>query len=61
MNRVQYKILADSIDSLNAERNPNRQGKRIMERFGDFIDICINDIEMIKPIYDEIRKVINEI
>lgn len=61
MNRVQYKILADSIESLNAEKNPDKQGKRIMERFGDFIDICINDIEMIKPIYDEMRKVINEI
>lgn len=55
MNRVQYKILADSIESLNEERNPYVQGKKIIKSFSDFIDICTNDIEMIKPIYDEMK------
>ena len=60
MNRVQYKILADSIEILNAEKDPQEQGKRIIKSFGNFIDICINDIEMIKPIYDDMKESINK-
>lgn len=61
MNRVQYKVLADSIESINTEKNPDKQGRRILSSFGNFIDICTNDIENIKPIYDEMREVFNEI
>ena len=59
MNRVQYKILADSIDRLNDERDPYEKGKRIVESFRNFMDICTKDMEMIKPIYDEMKKNIN--
>lgn len=55
MNRVQYKILADSIDSLNDIMNPYIKGKTIVESFKKFMDICIEDIEMIKPIYEEMK------
>lgn len=58
MNRVQYKILADSIDSLNEEKNPYEQGKRIIKSFGNFIDICSSCIEMIEPIYHEMKEAI---
>jgi hypothetical protein len=60
MNRVQYKILADSIESLNEEKNPNEQGERIIKSFRNFIDICTNDIEMIDSIYNEMNIAINE-
>jgi len=60
MNRVQYKILADSIENLNAEKNPREQGERIIKSFRNFADICTNDIEMIEPIYDEMKESINE-
>lgn len=60
MNRVQYKILADSIESLNEEKNPQEQGKRVIKSFSNFIDICANDIEMIEPIYNEMKESINE-
>ena len=60
MNRVQYKVLANSIDSLNEEKNPYEKGKRIVNSFRGFIGICTADIEMIKPIYDEMKKYINE-
>lgn len=56
MNRVQYKILADSIDSLNAERNPATKGKRIVERFRHFIDLCKDDLQLITPLYEELRE-----
>jgi hypothetical protein len=59
MNRVQYKILADSIESLNGERNPNEQGNKIIKSFSNFIDICINDIDMIEPIYNEMKESIS--
>lgn len=55
MNRVQYKILADGIESFNEEKNPHEQGNKIIKSFSNFIDICINDIEMIEPIYNEMK------
>ena len=60
MNRVQYKVLANSIDSLNEEKNPYEKGKKIFEKFKTFISICIEDIEKIEPIYEEMKKYINE-
>jgi hypothetical protein len=61
MNRVQYKVLANSIDSLNEEKNPYEKGKRIVNSFRRFIDICTNDIEMIKPIYGEMKMTIESL
>lgn len=60
MNRVQYKILADSIESLNEEKNLYEQGKRIIKSFGNFIDICTNDIEALEPVYAEMNQTISE-
>ncbi|MDF2949157.1 MAG: hypothetical protein K0R07_1184 [Sedimentibacter sp.] len=60
MNRVQYKILADSIESMNKEKNPDEQGKKVITSFSNFIDICIADIEMVKPIYEEMNQSIYE-
>ncbi|WFA07913.1 6-hydroxymethylpterin diphosphokinase MptE-like protein [Tissierella sp. Yu-01] len=56
MNRVQYKVLADSIDDLNEEKNPYQKSKRILDIFGMFISICSSDIEMLKPVYDEMME-----
>jgi len=56
MNRVQYKILADSIDSLNAEKNPTDKGRRIVGSFRGFIELCNRDIEIIEPIYEEMKE-----
>ena len=61
MNRVQYKILADSIDSLNEEKNPVEKGKRIVDSFRGFMDICDKDIEIIEPIYYEMKEYIKDI
>ena len=55
MNRVQYKILADSIDSLNAESNPARKGQKVVERFKHFIDVCKRDLLVITPLYEELK------
>lgn len=56
MNRVQYKVLADSIDSLNEERNLYEKGRKIVDSFRGFIDICTRDIEMVEPIYEEMKE-----
>ncbi|WMM24203.1 DUF115 domain-containing protein [Tissierella sp. MB52-C2] len=56
MNRVEYKILTNSIDNLNEECNPIEKGKRIVEKFRNFIDICAEDIEVIEPIYEEMKE-----
>lgn len=56
MNRVQYKILADSIDSFNEEKNPIVKGKRIVGGFKKFMDICKNDIDIVEPIYKEMKE-----
>lgn len=60
MNRVNYKILANSIDSLNAEKNPSIKGLRIVDSFRGFIEICNRDIKMIEPIYEEMKGEIRE-
>ncbi len=60
MNRVQYKLLADSIDSLNEERNPIEKGRRIVESFKKFMDLCKEDIGKIDEIYSEIKISIEE-
>lgn len=60
MNRVNYKILANSIDSLNAEKNPSIKGLRIVDSFRGFIEICNRDIKMIEPIYEEMKQEIRE-
>jgi len=58
MNRIQYKVLADGIDGLNEENNPYKKGKKIVDNFRRFIDICTTDIEMIEPIYNEMMEYI---
>jgi len=56
MNRTQYKILADSIDSLNEEKNPTEKGKKIVKSFRSFMDLCKKNIEGIKKVYEEINQ-----
>jgi len=60
MNRVQYKILADSIDSLNEEKNPVEKGRRIVDSFRKFMDLCRRFIEGIEDIYREMDSNIRE-
>jgi len=56
MNRVNYKILADSIDSLNEEKNPVEKGRKIVNSFKGFMDMCRKDMGNIEPIYKDMRK-----
>lgn len=58
MNRVQYKILAESIDSLNSMKDPYEKGKRTVESFRKFIEICIVDIDIIESTYEEMEETI---
>ncbi|NMA03720.1 MAG: DUF115 domain-containing protein, partial [Clostridiales bacterium] len=53
MNRVEYKILVNSIDRLNIERDAYKKGLEIIKNFGRFINMCIREIEELKPIYDK--------
>lgn len=56
MNRVQYKLLADNINNLNEIRSPYNKGNKIVESFTNFIDICEEDIELVNPIYEEMKE-----
>ena len=56
MNRVQYKILIDSIDRLNEEQNPTTKGQRIVKSFKTFIDLCQEDLQLIAPLYQELKE-----
>lgn len=60
MNEVKYKILIDSIDTLNQIKNPHEKGQRIVRDFKSLIDLCIEDIEMLEPIYEEMKENINK-
>ncbi|HSH35689.1 motility associated factor glycosyltransferase family protein [Schnuerera sp.] len=58
MNRVQYELLANSIDSLNDERNPVEKGSRIVKSFKVFMDLCKGDMDNIDEAYNEMRFII---
>ncbi|WP_236914548.1 hypothetical protein [Clostridium sp. Cult2] len=47
--------MADSIDSLNEEKNPMEKGRRIVENFKNFMDLCKGDIEGIGDVYKEMK------
>lgn len=59
-NRVQYKMLADSIDSLNDEKNPTEKGRRIIVSFKSFMDLCKKCVEEIEEPYKEMDTNIKE-
>lgn len=60
LNRVEYKMLADSIDGLNEEFDLIEKGKRLLEKFSRFMYICTENIEMLEPIYEEMKEEINK-
>jgi hypothetical protein len=60
MNRVQHRILAETIESLNEGKSYSDKGKGIVKGFRSFIDICTNDIEMLGLIYDEMKDSIDK-
>lgn len=55
MNRSEYKILADGIDTLNAVKDPTKKAQRIIHDFSRFISLCERDMDMIRPIYEDMR------
>ncbi len=59
MNRVSYKALADSIDSLNEEKDKVLKGERISNSFRQFMDKCKEDIEAIYDVYTEMKKAVD--
>lgn len=60
MNRVQYKLLTNSIDSLNEIKDPREKGLKIIDKFRNFMDICIKEIENIKSVYEELVETIDK-
>lgn len=56
MNRTQYKVLVDSIDTLNMIADPIKKGESIVNSFSGFLDICLNDIELVSTIYEEFKE-----
>ena len=59
-NRVSYKTLVNSIDSLNEEKDQDLKGNRIINGFKNFMDLCKNDIDELLPIYEELKNNIYE-
>lgn len=60
MNRVYYKLLADSIGTLNEERNPTEKGIRILNSYRGFMKVCKNEIDGLEEVYKEMKEGINE-
>lgn len=60
MNRVYYKLLADSIDSLNEARNPIEKGRRILSGYRGFMRMCKRDVDRVEEVYGEMRETISE-
>lgn len=58
INRVQYKALADSIDSLNEIKNPTEKGQKIVKSFRSFMDLCKNKGKLLENDYEEMKETI---
>lgn len=58
INRVQYKALADSIDSLNEIKNPTEKGQKIVKSFRNFMDLCKNKGKLLENDYEEMKETI---
>ncbi|SCL91500.1 motility associated factor glycosyltransferase family protein [Sporanaerobacter sp. PP17-6a] len=56
MNRVNYKVLIDGIESMKSERAPLMKGLRIISTFKNFVEVCNNDIKLIDPVYKEMNE-----
>lgn len=60
MNRVQHKLLADAVKISKMEKDIYKKHIDLLNSYKGFIDKCSIDIELIKPIYDEMKKHIYE-
>ena len=56
MNRVNYKVLIDGIESMKSERAPLMKGLRIISTFKNFVEVCNKDIKLIEPVYKEMNE-----
>lgn len=59
-NRVSYKALVDSIDSLNEEKDKELKGIRIINSFKGFMDSCKKDMDELTLTYEEFKYNIQE-
>lgn len=60
MNRVQHKLLADAVKISKMEKDIYKKHMDLLNSYKGFIDKCILDIELIKPIYENMKKYIYE-
>lgn len=60
MNRVMYKLLAESIEMMNQIIDPSDKGVIIETRFRKFIEACSRDIDMVEPIYEEMNEALRK-
>lgn len=55
MNRVQHKLLADAVKISKIEKDIYKKHMSLLNAYKGFIDKCSIDIELIKPIYEEMK------
>ena len=55
MNRVQHRLLADAVKISKIEKDIYKKHMDLLNSYKVFIDRCSNDIELIKPLYNEMK------
>lgn len=55
MNRVQHKLLADAVKISKLEKDIYKKNMDLLNSYKGFIDKCSGDIELLKPIYEEMK------
>lgn len=58
INRVQHQLLANTIKSLEGEKDFNKKHLGVLQAYKKFIDKCRQDMEKIKPVYEEMKRAI---
>lgn len=56
MNRVQHKFLVDAVKISKTEKDIYKKNMDLLNAYKNFIDKCSLDIELIKPIYEDMKQ-----
>ncbi|MFA5536729.1 MAG: 6-hydroxymethylpterin diphosphokinase MptE-like protein [Bacillota bacterium] len=59
INRVQHKLLSDSVKIFKEEKELYKKHLDLLNAYKGFIDKCGQDIEFLKPIYEEMKQEIS--
>lgn len=60
MNQIAQKFLQISIADISEEEDPSAKAQKTVEEFGNFLNNCENDLEMIAPLFSQMNDAVDK-